>query len=67
MVPPTWKSGSEPPQGPCHIKSTTAILIHYCVGKKYDGSESLQQGLWNTLFPGENSQEISTDSELLRR
>ena len=25
-------------QGPCHIKNTTVILIHYGAGKKYDGS-----------------------------
>ena len=35
------------------------------VAKHYDGSKILRQGLWNTLFSwGENSQEISTLSEL---
>ena len=40
-------------QGPCHIKNTTVILIHYRGGKKYDGSKTLWQGLWNTLFSWE--------------
>ena len=33
------------PQGPCHIKNTTVLLIHYGGGKKHDGSKTLQQGL----------------------
>ena len=33
-------------QGPCHIKNTTVILIHYGGGKKqYDGNKTLRQGL----------------------
>ena len=46
------------------IQNTTFILIHYGSGKKYGGSKTLRQGLWNTLFLGENSQEISTNSEV---
>ena len=38
------------PKGPCHIKNTTVILIHYGTGKKYDGSKIIRQRLWNTLF-----------------
>ena len=33
------------PQGPCHIKNTTVILIHYSGRKKYDGSKTIRQGL----------------------
>ena len=61
------------PQRPFHIKNATVILIHYGGGKKYDGSKTLRQGLWNILFPGEfhrRSPQIVNqygDSELIRR
>ena len=50
-----------PPQGPCHIKNTTVIVIHYRGGKKInDGSKTIRQGLLKHLvFQGEKSQEIS--------
>ena len=32
-------------KGPCHIKNTTVILIHYGGDKKYDGRKTLRQGL----------------------
>ena len=31
--------------GPCQIKNTTVIFIHYGGGKKYDGSKIIRQGL----------------------
>ena len=34
-----------PPQGPCRIKSTTVIVLHYSGAKQYDGSKTLRQGL----------------------
>ena len=56
------------PQGPCHIKNTTVILIHYGGGKK-NTTVAKQYGRVSETpcFPGENSQEISKDSELIRR
>ena len=33
------------PQGPCHIKNTTVILIHYGGAHQYDGSKTRRQGL----------------------
>ena len=36
------------------------------VAEEYDGSKTIRQGLWHTLFPGENWREILTNSELLR-
>ena len=43
---PTWF-----PKNPAILKDTTVILIHYgVVAKHYNGSKTLRQGLWNTLF-----------------
>ena len=52
------------PQGPCHIKNTTVILIHYSGGKNNTTVAKHYGRVSETpCFPGENSQEISTDSE----
>ena len=51
------------PQGPCHIKNTTVILIHYGGGNKNTTAAKHYGRVSEThCFPGENSQEISTDS-----
>ena len=51
------------PQGPCHIKNTTVILIHYGGGKKIRRYGRVSE---TPCFPGGKSQGISTDCELLR-
>ena len=57
------------PQGTLSYKNTTVILIHYAGGqKKYDGGKNTTGRVSETpCFPEENSQEIPTDSELMRR
>ena len=64
---PTCKT-SVVPQGPCHIKNNTIILIHYGGGKKNTTVVKQYGSVSETpCFPGENSQEISTNSEWIRR
>ena len=51
------------PKGPCHIKNPTVILIHYSGGKKHTTAVKHYGRVSETpCCPGENSQEISTDS-----
>ena len=55
------------PQGPYHTKNATVIVIHYVRSKTTTVANHYGRVSETPCFPGENSQEISTNSELLRR
>ena len=57
-----WKGlGSSVPQGPCHIRKTTVILIDYGGGKNPTVVKHYSRVSETPWFPGHNSQEISTE------